>query len=118
MEDFRQAIESNNIYDMGWKESVFTWSNKYSDCTFTKERLHRVVANMKWADLFRERVVEAFLANQSDHKDILLDLIMTLERRRGFFRFKAKWILDEEDRPVVEEAWGRSGRNSDSLKRI
>lgn len=27
MENFRKVLEDNNLYDLGWREDKFTWSN-------------------------------------------------------------------------------------------
>lgn len=52
MEEFRQALESNGLYDYR-KGQKYTWINRHEDDSFTKERLDRVVANQEWLDIFR-----------------------------------------------------------------
>lgn len=51
MGDFRIALQDNNIFDIGWMEQKFTWSNRHQDEFFTKERLDCVVANREWWEI-------------------------------------------------------------------
>lgn len=66
MDAFRHAFEINNLFDLGWKCDKFTWSNKYEDDSFTKERLDKVVVNALWTKLFSIRVVKVFPAIRYD----------------------------------------------------
>lgn len=45
IKDFKLALESSGLIDVGWRNQKFIWSNKHHDDTFTKERLDRVVVN-------------------------------------------------------------------------
>lgn len=45
MELFRELLMENLLDDVGCKGDWFTWSNKHSDDTLTKERLDRFVVN-------------------------------------------------------------------------
>lgn len=45
METFRNAIEETIFFYLGCSGSIYTWSNKHADNSFTKERLDRVLAN-------------------------------------------------------------------------
>ncbi|KAF5458995.1 hypothetical protein F2P56_022987 [Juglans regia] len=45
MELFREVLMGNSLDDVGCKGDWFTWSNKRSDDTFTKERLDRFEAS-------------------------------------------------------------------------
>lgn len=51
----------NRLFDLGCRGNRFTWSNKHSDDTFTKERLDMVVANNPWWDFFKEAWVEGLI---------------------------------------------------------
>ncbi|XP_042952312.1 uncharacterized protein LOC122289407 [Carya illinoinensis] len=121
MEGFKQCLENCNLYDLGWKAMMYTWTNQHTDDTFTKERLDRVVANPSWLEIFKERVVETLTARQSDHKPILLALFENkphIRNRRRLFRFEAKWSLDEEGGRVVEDAWKRTLETKNLLIKV
>lgn len=52
MTTFKLALETNGLYDLGWRGQKFTWSNKHSDETLTMELLDKVVANHNWLSKF------------------------------------------------------------------
>lgn len=70
--DFKDDLENNNLFDIGWMGQKFTWSNRHKDVTFTKKRLDRVLANQRWWGKFRFRGVEVLSSRRSDHHPILL----------------------------------------------
>lgn len=77
------------MIDLGWKGEKFTWSNRHEDETFTKERLCRGVAYLKWSELFSNEVFEVLNARCSDHKLLFLSLNVVNEvkrKRKGIFR--------------------------------
>jgi endonuclease/exonuclease/phosphatase family metal-dependent hydrolase len=84
---------------MGFKGSKYTWTNRQSDGTFTKERLDRAMANKEWRSMFKEVVVHVLAGRTSDHKPLLIECTEKGEEKvrgkRGF-KFEAKWMLDEE----------------------
>ncbi|XP_041000998.1 uncharacterized protein LOC121246780 [Juglans microcarpa x Juglans regia] len=93
MQEFRQVLEDNSLFDLGWMRSRFTWSNRHEDQSFTKERLDRAVANHSWAVNFRNNKVDVLITRQSDHKALLLSMNMVdtvFKRMRRVFRFEAK----------------------------
>lgn len=49
---FREAIEINDLCDLGYIGDKFTWCNEHSGDSFTKERLDRFVANNSLKDVF------------------------------------------------------------------
>ncbi|XP_042954504.1 uncharacterized protein LOC122290887 [Carya illinoinensis] len=111
MEDFRQCLEGNGLYDLGWKGLKFTWSNKHSDESFTKERLDRALGNNRWMELCYESQVETLTTSQSDHLPIMVtirDEVVAIKRRKKCFRFEVKWTLEEEGGKIVKDSWVRS----------
>ncbi|XP_042973041.1 uncharacterized protein LOC122304841 [Carya illinoinensis] len=121
MDEFRNCLEGNNLYDFGWWGVKFTWSNKHIDDSFTKERFDRTIANPQWMELFADRRVKTLVARKSDHKPILL--IMNESNclagyRRKLFRFEAKWTLEEEGGNIVEAAWARDNAGQNILKKV
>ncbi|XP_042966793.1 uncharacterized protein LOC122300311 [Carya illinoinensis] len=78
---FREALEVNDLCDLGYKGDKFTWSNRHIDDTFTKERLDRCVANSSWREIFNHVWVETLPARSSDHKPLVVGL-STIQLRR------------------------------------
>ncbi|XP_042974710.1 uncharacterized protein LOC122306347 [Carya illinoinensis] len=110
MEEFRHAVHCNNLHDLGWKGSLFTWRNRQQGLYYTKERLDRVIANPPWINMFKRLAVETLATRRSDHRPILLTCYRT-----GFptmvksykFMFEAKWTKDVEGEDVVRKEWRR-----------
>lgn len=50
MDGFKHALGVNGLFDLGWKGTKYTWTNRHTDNTFTKMRLDRVVATKDWID--------------------------------------------------------------------
>ncbi|XP_042968657.1 uncharacterized protein LOC122301395 [Carya illinoinensis] len=69
---FREALDQCQLYDLGFRGDMYTWSDKHEDDTYTKERLDRVVANPIWKMRFSNYVVEGLVTRCSDHKPLLM----------------------------------------------
>lgn len=82
---FRKVLKITSLYDSGCKRNGFTWSNRHSNATFTKERLDRVLANNIWKKLFKSYGVESMTTRSSDHKPIL----MSIKLNNHFLRKKS-----------------------------
>lgn len=70
----RSALEEGNLFDMGWMEDMYTWSNGHRDDTFTNERLDRVVANPIWVEKFKDMRVKVLIVRSLDRKPLLLSM--------------------------------------------
>lgn len=121
MSQFQEVLEDNNLFDLDCTGNIFTWSNKHTDHTFTKERLDRFVANKAWISLFKEVGVEGLSARSSDHKPILLSKVEAncrYGKRQHPFKFETSWIRDEGCEQVVME--GRLEKNplTDPMVRV
>jgi hypothetical protein len=108
---FREALEVCRLGDLGFFGSPFTWSNRRSDDTFTKERLDRAVANPEWCSLFPIFSVEVLAARTSDHSPILVSSSSNPRRgqSRGSagsgFKLEASWLNDVECGDIIRSAW-------------
>ncbi|XP_042965938.1 uncharacterized protein LOC122299618 [Carya illinoinensis] len=108
MRRFREALEEGGLFDLGWKGDKYTWSNKHEDDTFTKERLDRAVANLKWKGIYKEAWVEVLAARCSDHRPLLLHTNQEparVWRGKRLFIYEAKWSLEEDCEQVIKRAW-------------
>lgn len=119
MDYFRNALEINNLSNLGWVGDKFTLSNKDVDDFFTKKRFDRVVVDIKWSNLFSNGLVKILPAIRSDHRPIMLELNgknFDGRRWRRIFRFEAKWVLEEESATIIQEAWMSSADDQDPLQ--
>ncbi|KAF5450454.1 hypothetical protein F2P56_030807 [Juglans regia] len=102
---FREALEINDLYDMGYVGDCFTWSNGHNDHTFTKERLDRFVANKEWRERFQLVKVEG---NEKYGKRI----------RKFWFKFEAGWLKEEDCEMMVKKVWERKQMNLEPIKQV
>ncbi|XP_042987458.1 uncharacterized protein LOC122315551 [Carya illinoinensis] len=121
---FREALEDGGLFDLGWRDDNYTWSNNHGDDTLTKERLDRAVANLRWKEMFKEAWVEVLVARCSDHRSLLLSMNQEpakVWRGKRLFRYEAKWSLMDDCEEVIKRAWQvratkrASGRGLQSL---
>lgn len=57
MYDCKLALKSNGIYDLGWIDMKFTWSNRHLDATLNKLRFDRAVATKYWIEKMENKRV-------------------------------------------------------------
>jgi hypothetical protein len=114
MTGFREALEACRLGDLGFSGSPFTWSNRRSDGTFTKERLDRAVANQEWCSLFPSSAVDILAARTSDHCPVLVSFSAHPRRSQNRgptgsgFKLEASWLNDSESGEIIRSAWHSS----------
>lgn len=92
-------MDSCNLHDLGYSRDCYTWSNRYENITYTKERLDRLVANPTWSHIYNHIQVENLVARCSDHKPLLTSCYSqgyTQVRRKKIFYFEASWNLEKD----------------------
>lgn len=72
MRGFRETLETYHLGDLDFSGSMFTWCNRRTNRTFTKERLDRAVANPEWCAIFPIFFVLILAAGSSDHSPLLV----------------------------------------------
>jgi hypothetical protein len=108
MGQFRDALDTCNLRDLGFIGARYTWTNRRHDENFVSERLDRAVANPQWKAIYRVVKVFVLAGRASDHKPILMQFGLDGEEKPEYYRsfkFEAKWQLDEEFNDIVKEAW-------------
>ena len=112
MEDFQLALENCELTNLGFTRHKFTWTNRRTGSTHTKQQLDRVVADKDWIEKFSTSSVSHLFSHASDHIPILLRT-MNDKRLRGRratgFRFEENWLMWDDCEEVVHEAWTKGG---------
>jgi hypothetical protein len=108
---------------LGYKGSLFTWSNCREATDFTKERLDRVVANHAWCAVNQSSEVWVLAARSSDHKPICLRMCGGEGEERNAvyskrFKIEASWMIDEDYKQVVDEAWVSGGLGGSKMQMV
>ena len=102
---FRDALESCQLQDLGYKGYRFTWNNKRPGEANTKIRLDSVVANKNWIGKFQMSKVIHLSAHASDRLLILLHVqSFAPQTREKGFKFEESWPLMEDCEAMVKEA--------------
>ena len=72
IDDFREALELNELEDLGYHGYQFTWNNKRPGEANTREWLDRAVATGSWRRKFPLITVTHLSSHASDHAPIIL----------------------------------------------
>ncbi|XP_050257533.1 uncharacterized protein LOC126702755 [Quercus robur] len=122
IDDFQEALELNELEDLGYHGYQFTWNNKRPREANTRERLDRAVATGSWRRKFPLTTVTHLSSHASDHAPIILQTRSHKQqvRNRGWrgFKFEESWLLWEECEEVIKEAWEQSLESSSALEAI
>ena len=70
--EFREALESCQLEDLGYKGYPFTWTNKRPSDANTKLRFNRVVVMKGWIEKFQVSNVVHLLPHASNHLPIAI----------------------------------------------
>ncbi|KAL0458691.1 UNVERIFIED_CONTAM: hypothetical protein Slati_0496300 [Sesamum latifolium] len=70
---FREALGSNDLYDLGYKETPFTWCNQHPAPNTIFERLDRACADPTWRNRFPNVIVHHLHVTSSDHAALLIN---------------------------------------------
>jgi exonuclease III len=118
---FREALEDCHLGDLGYQGSFFTWSNKRSDDSYTKERLDRAVANTEWCSIFPKVMVSVLAARTSDHSPLIISFDEDGHERNSLmrsFKFEAWWSNEVECLSIINSVWNEEFRVNASISDI
>lgn len=101
----REFMDSNSLFDLGFRGCKFTWQNQHVDGTLIKSRLDRGLGNEAWLRQWPNSSVIHCPRMGSDYALIILSLTPTPPRHKKRFKFEARWSEDPKCASVIENAW-------------
>ncbi|WMV30609.1 hypothetical protein MTR67_023994 [Solanum verrucosum] len=105
VEDFHNCIESNDLYQVQFKGSPFTWWNGRADFDCIFERLDRIFVNNMLQDQFNISEVEHLSRNGSDHAPLLFSCENRDSKFIKPFRFLNFWTEHRGFKDVIKINW-------------
>ncbi|XP_016452661.2 uncharacterized protein LOC107777184 [Nicotiana tabacum] len=105
IDDFRCCINTCNLFDLGFKGSIFTWWNGRAeeDCIF--KRLDRCLANVEFQQTFPGIEVQHLSKTGSDHSPMYLKCDIETPPIKKPFKFLNFWVEHATFKDVVKENW-------------
>ncbi|XP_075099497.1 uncharacterized protein LOC142176265 [Nicotiana tabacum] len=105
IDDFRHCINTCNLFDLGFKGSIFTWWNGRAeeDCIF--KRLDRCLANIEFQQKFPGIEVQHLSKTGSDHSPMFLKCDIETPPIKKHFKFLNFFGEHTTFKDVVKENW-------------
>ncbi|KAK9938568.1 hypothetical protein M0R45_015297 [Rubus argutus] len=98
-------VASNNLIDIGFKGTSFTWFRKEFGEFTLKERLDRGLISDDWLMLWPNSCLTHLSLIGSDQCPLLFNFCPTLERKGKPFKFESFWADDVECLPIIQNNW-------------
>ncbi|KAJ4832726.1 hypothetical protein Tsubulata_022476 [Turnera subulata] len=98
-------IDRCGFIDLGFKGSMYTWSNRHPGARNIRERLDRGLANCLWRLLFPKALVFHECLVGSDHRPLVIQLDVCSKRAHRTFKFESKWTRMQDCHAVVHASW-------------
>ncbi|XP_075081845.1 uncharacterized protein LOC142166443 [Nicotiana tabacum] len=108
--NFAHCIDTCALYDLGCKESLYTWWNGRSDMDCIFKRLDIYLANQQFQDMFPALEVEYLIKYGSDHASLVLYCNADIVQVKKPFKLLNFWKKRDTFLRVVKGHW-----NTDSM---
>lgn len=105
MEDFRDFVTLNHLFDIIPKNGRYTWTNRRENFTRISKRLDRFLVGPFWLDSSINLDSCILPLSLSDHFPVPLSFKEVDKTSRGSFRFQGMWWRDKDFLPNVESWW-------------
>ena len=106
VEAFKEAFDSCQLQDLGFKGYPFAWNNKRLGEADTKIRLDRGVANKDWIGKFQMSTITHLSSHALDHLPIMLQVQSFAQQRlrhESGFKFEESWLLLNDCEDTIKE---------------
>ncbi|KAF2310952.1 hypothetical protein GH714_018740 [Hevea brasiliensis] len=102
---YNDFLMEEQLGELKFKGSRFTWSNKHQVPSRVMERIDKVVVSLEWKMLFPycQLFHDKLLA--SDHRPLVLVLLSKVRKPRRTFNFDLRWTTSNNCDRVVAQAW-------------
>ncbi|XP_059068633.1 uncharacterized protein LOC131859110 [Cryptomeria japonica] len=105
MEDFRDFVIDNNLFDVIPKSGNFTWTNKRANFSRILERLDRIFTGTYWIKGQFELELSILPITLSDHFSVQMNCITLVAKVKGNFKFLSMWWRDINFEKTIEKWW-------------
>jgi exonuclease III len=116
---FRNTLSHCDLQDLGYNDSIYTWTNKHKGNQLIKSRLDRFLATSDWISTFPNHANTHLVRYKSDHCPILLDFCFfnyNMSNSPTIYtkKFDQIWTTDEHHMHIVKETWDKNQGSIDS----
>jgi hypothetical protein len=108
-----------DLQDLGFKGSIYTWTNKNHGDNTIHSRLDRFLATTDWISMFPNYLNTHLVRYKSDHCLILLDFspfFCNRSKSRSHYlkKFEQVWTTDADHINIVKDTWQKHRGSIDS----
>ncbi|KAJ0967671.1 hypothetical protein J5N97_024588 [Dioscorea zingiberensis] len=109
---FTDFISSNQLFDLGFYGTPYTWCNNQSGMARRWARLDRFLANNIWLTNFDSYYNKHLPRTASDHSPMFLIAKLFAHQKKKIFRFENYWFEYQDCHQQVYKAWNYRGNGS------
>ncbi|XP_039116586.1 uncharacterized protein LOC120252479 [Dioscorea cayenensis subsp. rotundata] len=102
---FSEFIAANNLLDINYVGSQYTWCNNQQGLARRWARLDRCLVNPSWSNSFDACLVKHLPRFLSDHSPMLLSITPRIGNKKKIFRFDNYWLDYVGCHEAVRKAW-------------
>lgn len=101
---FNQMISNCGMLEFPFSGNQLSWAGKRPNGN-VRCRLDRALGNEDWHEKFPPCKVQYLHMWGSDHRPVLVDILIKPSRKRKSFKFDKRWLDSEEIGQVISDGW-------------